>query len=247
MILLFYFNSMKIISVIILLLPFLLFIMDVSGQDIEEYGPKRRDIFPIWSYHYKNVNIHGIALGIWSIQGEPRQTNTNGLKLELLGVGIGMPLIPRSPIVESDSQLAQIDSFPLSERINGINISATGSSCECLTNGIVATTVGQFHYQVNGLSVAFINFVQIHNGLMIGGMTNDVFRLNGVQIALGNGSRKANGVQIGAFNNADSFNGLQIGLINTAENCKGLQIGLWNVNQHRKWPLINWSHRQLSN
>ena len=185
---------------------------------------------PIWTFHQDSINIHGISIGLWSVNGEPRHTNTNGIKLELIGVGILIPLIPRSPIVETDSAFIKLKQEPLSERINGLNLSASGSACHCLTNGVTAGFVGQIHYQVNGISASlFMNFTQKHNGIMTA-MFNYAYYMNGLQVGLGNNGFRTKGVQIGLFNKSEKF--------------KGIQIGLWNVNHRRKLPIINWNFKR---
>jgi hypothetical protein len=182
---------------------------------ISSYGQveKRKNYFPIWTFHQQNINIHGMSIGLLSFNDEPRYTNTNGIKLELIGMGILIPLIPSSPIVENDSAFIKLAQEPLSEKINGLNLSATGSVCHCLTNGLTAGFIGQIHHQVNGISTSLLmSFTQKHNGIMMA-----------------------------MFNDAYYMKGLQIGLVNNGYNLKGLQIGLWNVNQRRKLPLINWN------
>jgi len=224
------------------ILTMLFFILTISS-----YGQvdKRKNYFPIWTFHQDSINIHGISVGLWSFNSEPRFTNTNGIKIELIGVGIGIPLIPRSPIVETDSAFIKLKQEPLSERINGLNLSASGSACHCLTNGLTAGFIGQIHFQVNGISSSlFMNFTQRHNGVMTA-LFNDAYYMNGLQIGFSNNGYKTKGLQIGILgNNADEMNGLQIGIFNKSKNLKGLQIGLWNVNQKRKLPLINWNFKQ---
>jgi hypothetical protein len=214
---------------------------------ISSYGQvdKKKNYFPIWTFHKDSINIHGISVGLWSFNSEPRFTNTNGIKIELIGVGIGIPLIPRSPIVETDSAFIKLEKEPLSERINGLNLSASGSACHCLTNGLTAGFIGQIHFQVNGISTSlFMNFTQRHNGVMTA-LFNDAYYMNGLQIGLCNNGFKTKGVQIGGIGNyAKEMKGLQIGLYNKSEIFKGIQIGLWNVNQKRKLPLINWNFKR---
>lgn len=188
---------------------------------------QKKNYFPAWSYHKKNINIHGASLGLWSVRTEPRYTNTNGIKVELLGIGALMPLIPQSPVAQNDSTFELLRAEPLSERINGINLSASGTACDCTTNGIAAGFIGQIQFKVNGISATlFMNFTQIHNG---------------VQISIGNESYKMAGIQAGFSNMGHYARGLQIGLSNKSKNLRGVQIGLWNINQKRKLPLINWN------
>ena len=228
-------KSTKAITTLVLLL----FTLQSYGQVV-----KKKNYFPIWTFHKDSINIHGISIGLWSFSDEPRFTNTNGIKIELVGVGIGIPLIPRSPIVQSDSSFKKLKQEQLSERINGFNLSASGTVCHCLTNGLTAGFIGQINFQVNGISSSlFMNFSQKHNGVMTA-MFNDAYYLNGLQIGIGNSGYKTTGLQIGALSNGTKeMNGLQIGLFNRSEKLKGIQIGLWNVNQKRKLPLINWNFK----
>lgn len=224
------------------ILTLLFFILTISS-----YGQvdKKKNYFPIWSFHKDSINIHGISVGLWSFNSEPRHTNTNGIKIELIGVGLGVPLIPRSPIVETDSLFIKLKKEPISERINGLNLSASGSVCNCLTNGLTAGYIGQIHFQVNGISTSlFMNFTQKHNGVMAA-FFNDAYYMNGLQVGFINNGYKTKGLQIGMFvNNTGEMKGLQIGLYSKSKKLKGLQIGLWNVNQKRKFPIINWNFKR---
>lgn len=224
------------------ILTFFLFIFSISS-----YGQvnKRKNYIPIWTFHKDSINIHGISVGLWSINSEPRLTNTNGIKIELIGIGIAIPLIPRSPIVETDSAFLKLKQEPLSERINGLNLSASGSVCHCLTNGLTAGLIGQIHFQVNGISTSlYMNFTQKQNGVMTA-LFNDAYIMNGLQVGFYNSGYKTKGLQVGILgNNADEMKGFQIGLFNKSNKIKGIQIGLWNVNQKRKLPLINWNFKQ---
>lgn len=189
---------------------------------------QKKNYFPIWSYHQRNINIHGVSLGLWSVRTKPRHTNTNGIKLELVGIGLAIPLIPQSPVAQNDTAFLQLEADTLSERINGINLSASGTACDCTTNGIAAGFMGQVLFKINGISgVFFLNFAQVHNGIQMA--------------VIGNESYKMKGVQTGAFNMGHHARGLQIGIMNTSNDLHGIQIGLWNINQKRKLPLLNWN------
>jgi hypothetical protein len=203
---------------------------------------KRKNYFPIWTFHQDNININGISIGLLTVDNGPRFTNTNGIKFELIGFGVLLPLIPRSPIVETDSAFVNLKQQPLSERINGLNLSTSGTFCHCLTNGLTAGLIGQINFHVNGISTSlYMNFNQKHNGLMVA-MFNEAYYMNGLQIGLSNYGSKTKGIQLALISNkTNDMNGLQIGLFNKSKKFKGLQIGLWNVNQKRKFPLINWN------
>ena len=227
-------------------IPIILFLF----LTINSFGQvqKKKNYFPIWTFHKDSINIHGISLGLWSFNSKPRYTNTNGIKFELIGVGIVIPLIPRSPIVETDSDFVKLKLVPLSERINGLNLSTSGTLCHCLTNGLTAGFIGQINFQVNGISTSlFMNFSQKHNGVMTA-LFNDAYYMDGLQVGFSNNGYKTKGVQIAILgNNSNEIKGVQIGLINKSKRLKGIQIGLWNVNQRRKLPLINWNFKRPKN
>ena len=192
--------------------------------------------FPIWTFHEKNVNIHGISVGLFSTFISERNTNTNGIKLELIGLGIFAPMMPDYP--EFGNQR--------SEKINGMTLSTLGIVCDCLTNGISAG-FGQITYQVNGVSFAmFMNWTHIQNGIMLSGFSFS-HTMNGLQLGFINGSSEVNGAQIGfLINSSEKTKGLQIGLFNKSDNLSGIQIGIWNENQKRKLPLVNWNLKRTA-
>jgi hypothetical protein len=232
--------SMEIWCILLSFLAVILGLQRVSGQDI-----KRKTYYPIYTFQKDSSTINGVSVGLWSYNSKPRFTNTNGIKLELIGVGIGIPLIPSSPIAQTDSEYVSLAAQPLSEQINGLNLSASGTVCHCLTNGITAGFMGQIHQQVNGITVAgLVNFVQKQNGIMVASI-NEAYYLNGVQLSFwSNSADYIKGLQISLFSNISTkTKGVQLGLFNTTKEFKGVQIGLWNVNPKRKLPLINWNFR----
>ena len=142
--------------------------------------------FPIWTFHKKDVNIHGVSVGLVSTVIDERNTNTNGIKLELIGIGLFVPLIPEFPTFEEQR----------SERINGLSLSTLGTVCDCLTNGLSIGGGSQLNYQVNGIALAtMVNISEEQNGIMIA-TGNYTKTMNGLQLGLTNGSSKINGVQI---------------------------------------------------
>ena len=199
------------------------------------YG-QNNNRFPIWTFHKKDVNIHGISVGLVSTIIDERNTNTNGIKLELIGLGAFTPMIPEYPEFGNKR----------SEKINGLSLSALGTVCDCLTNGVNAGS-GQLTYQVNGTSfVLFMNLTHKHNGIMLSGF-NVSHTMNGLQVGFNNGSSETKGVQIAfLINESEKISGLQVGLFNKSKNLKGIQIGIWNVNQKRKLPLINWNFKRTA-
>lgn len=202
----------------------LLLILAQSGFAQE----KRKHRFPIGTYHYRNQNITGISVGIFSgHEDEPRNVQTNGIRLEAIGMGLLVPLIPRSPVLETEEAYQATMSSPPSELINGFNLSPAGTVSDGNTNGISAGIIGQIGRRVNGISLSvMMNFAQSNNGVQVA-MFNDTYAMNGLQVGLSNSSGRARG--------------LQIGLVNHSGNLKGIQLGLWNVNQKRKFPIFNWN------
>jgi hypothetical protein len=207
-----------------------LFLVSTSSS----FSQKRTNVFPIWTYHTRNINIYGVSVGLGTLWEEDeglRNTNTNGVKLELIGTGILIPLGPDNAMpVDNDSALKKYQVQPRSERINGISLTGTGTVCNCVVNGASAALFWKMEYKVNGFSASlFINTAQVHNGIQAAGLYN--------------ASYKAKGLQIGAFNSSQHFSGLQIGLFNESKKLRGIQIGLWNINERRKFPIINWNFK----
>ena len=191
--------------------------------------------FPVWTYHKKNVNIHGISVGLGSSIESERNTNTNGIKLELIGLGLFVPFQPEYPDFKNG----------YSERINGLSLSAMGTVCDCLTNGLSVGAIAQTNNRVNGISATmYTNITDKQNGIMAAfGNVSDV--MNGIQLGGFNNSSEAHGVQLSFLVNFSAeTRGLQIGAFNISDNLRGVQIGLWNVNQKRKLPLINWNFKR---
>jgi hypothetical protein len=174
---------------------------------------KKKFYFPAWTFHQKNATIVGISAGLASGRGiEPTRTNTYGLRLEVPGAGILVGLIPESPLAETDSAFRVLKQEPVSEKVYGFSVSALGTVCNCIVNGISVGGIGQIQYKVNGISFSPISFAQVHNGL-----------------------------QLGAFNYTYKMNGIQIGFVNTSMRTRGIQIGIINRNEKRTLPLINWN------
>ncbi|GAB3937757.1 hypothetical protein GCM10028827_42830 [Mucilaginibacter myungsuensis] len=185
-----------------------------------------RSYFPVGTFHKRNANIYGLSVGLISTYMDtPRNVRSNGIRIEPLGIGFGIPMAGPYPYPKSRSEYQKIMVAPLSEQINGISISPGGTICNCTINGISAGVVGQMSRSVNGMSVSMFNFTQRFNGLQVG-MLADAYVMNGVQIGFGT--------------RAGTATGQQIGLTNHAEKLKGIQLGLWNVSDKRKFPIINW-------
>lgn len=166
--------------------------------------------FPVWTFHEDSVTTYGVSVGLASFI--PKKVTTNGIKIELLGMGFLVPLAPGAPHPVTEHELDSLKKNPDSI-VNGLEISLSGTATcnQGIVTGISAGYIGQVHLQVNGLSVSMIgNFAGEHNGL-----------------------------QLAASNWAGVMNGFQIGLINRCFNGKGIQIGLWNVNPERSMPFIN--------
>lgn len=188
--------------------------------------------FPVGTFHKKNQNINGLSVGLLTgylhYDEAPANVRTNGIRLEALGMGIFSPLIPGSPISDTEEQFRAKMATPVFERVNGLNLSPAGTICDCMVNGISAGLVGQINRQVSGFSVSLLNFSERHNG---------------IQMAMANESYVMNGLQIGFSNTGYRARGLQIGMFNQSKNFKGVQLGLWNTNQKRKLPILNWNFK----
>lgn len=189
------------------------------------FGQKQKNRFPIWTFHVDSTNVHGLSIGAFSMGGHPDSHLTNGVKIEALGVGLIMPLIPKSPTARDSTQFLDLTSPPYSEKVNGISISVSGAANHSRVNGFLIGGMGQISTKVNGIAIcAMLNFVQITNGLMISG-ANEAFIMNGAQLGVHNGAHYLKGFQIGAFNTVNRGNGVQIAALSASKEFHGLQIG----------------------
>ncbi|EOR96536.1 hypothetical protein ADIARSV_0265 [Arcticibacter svalbardensis MN12-7] len=159
---------------------------------------ERTNRFPVGTFHKKNLNINGISAGLYSGYGDFGESfvnvHTNGIRLEAIGMGVIIPLLPSSPISESEEQFKATMSTSPSEKINGFNLSSAGTICDCTTNGVSAGAIGQISRQVNGVSVSFVmNMAEKHNGIQLA-MVNESFAMNGIQLGISNQAHRARGL-----------------------------------------------------
>lgn len=181
------------------------------------------------TFHKTGRTINGLSYGLWSGDGD-KTTITNGARIEMPGIGIFAMVWPESLVAETDSAYENVMHMPVSEKINGLNISATGTACNCTVSGISFGSFGQYLMKMNGLSLSGLNMVQHGNGVQLAMYANDNYKMNGIQLAF--------------FNNYSTrMRGLQVAAINHSKNSRGIQIGLWNVNEKRKLPFINWNFK----
>jgi hypothetical protein len=234
---------MKTMRFLLILILFCLNTQIALSQDTN----KRKFRAPIWTFHEKNTSIYGISVGAYSGFGAARNTVTNGIRLEVPGVGLLLLIANGSPIDKVDTLTEGVkrEDFNFSEIVNGINIS-TGSAGEINYNGISIAIISQNGYLTNGIAIASLtNSMNKVNGISIGGLlVNEALQHNGIQIGGANSAIIMSGIQISVVNEAKSMRGLQIGLINTTNDSRGFQFGLWNINEHRRLPLINWNFKK---
>ena len=213
-----------------LLSVMLLCVLDSVAQDF------KHSRFPIWTYHEDSVQIHGVGLGLLQTKST---SGVNGIRIELIGGGVFLGLLPESPIARSQEEYDE-KLEGITATINGLNLSAAGLAGNYEVNGMNFGVMGHYTEVTRGISAAFfMNMAQLHSGLQFS-MINDSYKMNGIQVGVANGSVESRGVQIGLGNGAHRMRGLQIGLLNYSKSLKGLQIGLWNVNEKRKLPIVNW-------
>lgn len=180
----------------------------------------------VGTFHTSNVEYNGLSFGFASTMADSRNVKTNGIRLEIPGIGL-VSFMGNG--FSNATEPFDLTNFQYSEVINGLNMS-TGSWCDCNYNGWTLAAVGQYGKLGNGFSLA--------------GGWNIIDKQNGLQVAIiANSSYYMSGVQISGFNFIHTGAGLQIGLVNKSRNFKGIQLGLWNVNQKRALPFLNWSFK----
>lgn len=180
---------------------------------------KRKNYFPAWTFHQKNINVHGFSFGLTSVDFNDNIENTvtNGAKVEVFGGLLLLVFMMNMGgiIPDGDSTYnAYMQREPIDDWVNGFNLSPTGTLCNCNVNGFSGGTIASMNMKVNGVSFTPLNYVLDHNGL-----------------------------QLAISNQSYHMKGLQIGLFNKAVKLKGLQFGLWNKNRKRSLPFVNWNFK----
>ncbi len=202
----------------------------------------------IWYLPAHETVVNGIAIGpifegLDYIKNDSSKSKVNGIVVEILGFGLIMPLMPKSPFFPIDT--TQIDTVlygktDVIKGVNGLVVSPGGFALNAYVNGINISGIGTSTIQSNGISMAMIGSHFRANGITAH-MFNEVVRIYGCQIGLFNHAYLLKGLQLSAVNTSTITKGVQVGLINKTDRLKGIQIGLWNENDKRKTPLINWS------
>lgn len=204
------------------------------------HAQEMKNVFPVGTFHTPNTTVNGISGGLFTEPGD-NSGNTNGLKIELPGLGLMLMAMPYIPVSESEPEYKEVMSRSFSTN-NGLVVSFSGVICDCVTNGILLGGAGNFSREVNGVSGAgMFNYAEKHAGIQTAIFVSGTYRMEGVQTAITNTAVISNGIQLGINNKSNRHRGLQIGLINRTKNHKGLQLGLWNENEKRKLPFINWN------
>lgn len=216
-----------------------------SGVIAQNSNKEVKNFF--WTFHTQNTVVNGLSAGIFSGFGvKERKVTTNGIRLEIPGLGLLMPIANGTEItnIKTVSGKLKASEYIFDETVNGINISS-GSIGDLKFNGVTLGLIGQYGVLSNGVSASLVmNSMNKTNGLQASGLLNENLYTNGIQVSLGNVSVLMNGIQIGGRNYIyQSGYGIQIGVVNEAKGFKGLQFGIWNENNKRSLPLINWNFK----
>ena len=197
--------------------------------------------FPVWTFNTKNTHVYGLSAG-YTTTRHTENVTSNGVRFELIGLGLLLPLIPDVPISQDSAGHERFLQEKPMERVNGINLSPLGAGCLCVVSGLNIFGPGSVTRQVNGIAAGGImNITEIQNGLQLAVYSNYTYRLNGIQLAaIANTNYETmNGVQVALMNDTNTLHGVQIGIYNKSKKGKGLQLGIWNDNGRRKRPLVN--------
>jgi hypothetical protein len=200
---------------------------------------KSHHVYPIGIFHQKNVVIDGISVGLASTW-QPRHNQTNGLKIELIGLGIATLIMPQNPVAQTPSDFRARMQDTLAERVNGVVLSPLGTVSDCATAGLSLGGFGQISREVRGgYLTGFWSFSQVLHGLQVSGWWSETHRLRGAQVAaFHNVAYDAQGAQVGIWNKSKKIWGVQIGVFNQTKQLHGLQIGLLNRNEWGTYPIM---------
>src|SRR6187455_2653699 len=86
---------------------------------VETYSQTKTRL-PVWTFNTTDTEVFGLSVG-YTTTKKIQNVTSNGVRFELVGFGILLPLIPDSPLSNSDSTHNDIMNDPYSEKINGIN------------------------------------------------------------------------------------------------------------------------------
>jgi len=235
----------------------LLFISSNSYSQYVEVDTVQENRYGVWVIPADYKIINGIGVGIlnWNFESH---TKTNGLRIELIGLGI-VGVFNDTPVRFLNDSLyyKHYKSASYTDLINGINISTFGSiTRRGDVNGLTIAAINQyFRYikgamicpgwntteSIKGLQLGGFNYADKLRGFQLSVAGNSCYNGKGVQLSLfDNSSKDFSGLQLAVVNVSAKTKGVQIGLVNYSKEFKGVQIGLVNINGKRFLPLINW-------
>jgi len=196
----------------------------------QNYNTKTK--YLLGTFHTKNTTIQGVSVGlIPNLNDKERFVKTNGLRLEIPGLGLLMPIGNGTAVtnINSANEPFNAKKIEFDEIVNGLNISS-GTIGDIKFNGITLGLIGQYGKLSNGISASLVmNAMDKTNGIQITGLLNENIYTNGIQIAGANTSVIMSGIQIGCNNYVRQESiGLQIGCLNNAEKIIGIQASLEN-------------------
>ena len=205
------------------LLSFLLFFLNVFGQNSENKIASKtiRNFFSFIPCKVDKIN--GLSMGIWAENLKSKQDSLiiNGINLEINPTILFIYNYSGGIYISNiDNDSSYIESrktkYNLTD-INGLNLSIPRfSNLTSKINGVSFTLLTICTGEINGVSIS--------------GLTNCSYNLNGISICAG-------------YNSSNTVRGIQIGLFNRAKKLRGIQIGLWNKNGKRSLPFLNWQFR----
>ena len=189
-------------------------------------------IAPVWYFSSHHETVNGIAIGLGDLHKDSCNSTVNGLKVELLGLGVGVGFLNSNTFSEDSALHASLIDNPVrmtKNEVNGFNISLFGTIDDLCVNGVSLGGLAQY--------IDFVDGAQI-----TGGNSRISGKISGVQLSgVYNNAIICHGIQLSLLGNkAFDLKGIQIGLFNKSEITYGIQFGLWNVNEKRSLPFINW-------
>src|SRR5260221_5738752 len=81
------------------------------------YGQSKTRL-PLWTFNTTDTKVYGLSVG-YTTTDKIQNVNSNGLKFELIGWGILLPLIASTPLPERNSAHNPSFQVPYPEKLNG--------------------------------------------------------------------------------------------------------------------------------